>query len=261
MDAPASTPPTISELPPEISLPGRLANIFAAPGEVFESVAPRPFAAANWLVPALLLLIAGWAAAWFVFSQPNIQQELKEITRSTLEKQFAKQKLPPEKVEEVMRQAEKYGAIGIHVTTYAKPVIQGLITPLIWGLILWGLGKAVFKTEFPFMKGVEVVGLGAMIEVLNTVVSALLAMAKGTMFATPSLALLVKDFDPQNALHGGLSALNLMGLWALAVYAVGLSKLVRVSFARAAAWVFGVWFVYTGLLIGMGVLAQKLTAK
>lgn len=259
---PANLPPPVTpDLPPAMSLPARLANIFAAPGEVFDSVAPRPFAPANWLVPALLVMLAGWAAGWLLFSQPNIQQQLREVTRTATEKQLAKMKLPPDQAEKAMQQAEKYGAIGIQITTYGAPVANGLVVPLIWGLVLWGLGKAALKSDFPLMKGVEVAALSGMIEVLNIVVTALLAMAKGSLFATPSLAFLIRDFDPQNPVHGAASALNLLMLWILAVRALGLARLAQVSFARAAAWVFGVWLAYTGLLIGMGALAVRISGR
>jgi hypothetical protein len=54
---------------------------------------------------------------------------------------------------------------------------------------------------------------------------------------------------------------NLMLFWTLAVRAAGLSKLAGVSFAKAAAWVFGIWAGYTGLLTGFGLAMKAIFQK
>ena len=51
------------------------------------------------------------------------------------------------------------------------------------------------------MKAVEVAGLSNMILALSVIVKTLLVLIAGNLFASPSLALLVKDFDPQNSVH------------------------------------------------------------
>ena len=57
-EAPPEAPP-----PPAMSLVGRLLNVFATPGDVFQEVKAAPETAANWLVPALILIAVSWAAA------------------------------------------------------------------------------------------------------------------------------------------------------------------------------------------------------
>jgi hypothetical protein len=54
---------------------------------------------------------------------------------------------------------------------------------------------------------------------------------------------------------------NIMTFWLLAIRAVGLSKLANVSFARAAAWVFGVWFVTSALIYGISTGMQAVFSK
>jgi hypothetical protein len=41
-----------------------------------------------------------------------------------------------------------------------------------------------------------------------------------------------------------------MTLWLLTVRAIGLARLTGASTAKAAAWVFGLWGLYAGLVIG-----------
>ncbi len=241
---------------PPMSLPMRMLNVLAAPGEVYEEVRRSGPCTANWLAPALLLIVVSWVASAVLFSQPNIQQQLRDITGQAVEKQVQKMKLPPEQAEKARDAAERYGAIGTKISMYAGPPVAGLVTPFFWGLILWGLARLFLKTPLTYMKAVEVVGLAAMISVLDAIVRTLLALAMGNLFASPSLALLVRHFDPQSPTHSLLAMVNIMTFWLLAVRSVGLSRLTGVTFVRAAAWVFGIWAAYTGFLIGVGALVN-----
>ena len=144
---------------------------------------------------------------------------------------------------------------------FVVPVLAGVLIPVWWGLLVWLVGTKAFKVQFPFMKAIEVAGLANMINVLGAVVKSLLILVTGNAFATPSLALLVKEFDPQNPVHGALSVVNVMTLWFLSVVAIGLARLSSASFGKAAAWVFGIWAFYRGLLIGIGFAMQSILPR
>jgi hypothetical protein len=83
----------------------------------------------------------------------------------------------------------------------------------------------------------------------------------GNLFASPSLALFLKQFDPQNPAHALLAIVNIMTFWVLAVRSVGLARLAQAGFARAAAWIFGIWAIQTALLTGLSFGAQRLFAR
>ncbi|HPC61091.1 MAG TPA: hypothetical protein PKX23_10555, partial [Verrucomicrobiota bacterium] len=138
------------------------------------------------------------------------------------------------------------------------PAALAFAVPFLWGLVLWLMGRNVFKRDFPFMKAVEVVGLAAMIDVLETIVRTLLILVTGNLFASPSLVLLLRNYDPQNPVHNLLALTNVLVWWLLAVRAVGLARLAAVSFARAAAWVFGIWLLYSTSMVGLGFAMQAL---
>src|SRR5437870_12773358 len=90
MDQPSPTPESQPVTPPPAttSLPTRLMNVFAAPGEVFEEVTAAPVSAANWLVPALLIIVVGWIAAWLIFSHESFFQQVTEIADQAIDKQI-----------------------------------------------------------------------------------------------------------------------------------------------------------------------------
>jgi hypothetical protein len=251
------TPPSDPEITPSqspirtTSLASRMTNVFATPGEVFDEVKASPPSTANWLVPAVALILVGWLGAWAVFSQPAIKQQLSKITERAIQKQIQKGNLSKAQSDAAMRSGQKWAGIGTKISSAAAPPLLAFCSPFWWGLIFWLLGNKMMKGDFDFMKGVEVAGLGNVIAVLASVVTTLLFLTFGSLFAAPSLALLVKDYDPNNPVHASLTIFNLMHFWLLGVRAVGLSRLARVTFGKAAAWVFGLWAVWTGLKIGL----------
>lgn len=263
MEAPPPVPQTLPEEPqaPSTSLMGRLFNVFATPGEVFDEVKAALPTATNWLVPALILMFVGWIGSALVLSQPAIQQQLSEIVEKGVRAQLEKAHMPKEKLEQVLPVAEKWAGIMTYVSSFAGPPVAAFLTPFGWGLIVWLIGSKIHKGNFGYLKAVEVVGLGSMISVLDAVVKTLLIITMSNLFAAPGLTLLVKDFNPQNPSHALLAMANVMTIWVLAVRSIGLARLARISLAKAMAWIFGIWLAYSGLFIAMSAFGQMMAGR
>jgi hypothetical protein len=86
----------------------------------------------------------------------------------------------------------------------------------------------------------------------RAIVTLLLAVSLGNIFATPSLALFVDQFDPASRTHVALAAVNLFNIWFVGTMAVALSKLASVAFAKAASVIFGFWVLIDIILISIG---------
>jgi hypothetical protein len=240
-----------------MSLWSRLFNVFATPGDVFQEVKDAKVSTANWLVPSLILIVVSWVSSVLIFSQPSINHQLSEITEQAIQKQVERSKMSEQQAEQARAMGEKWAGISAKIGAALTPVIAGFVTPFFWGLIVWGVGVGLLKAKFPYMKAVEVVGLANMINVLEIILRTLLIVGLGNLYASTSLVLLVKQFDPQNTVHSLLALVNVMTFWLLAVRGIGLARLSGVSFAKAVAWVFGVWVAYTGLLVGLAYLAKS----
>ena len=243
-----------------MSLGGRLLNVFATPGDVFQEVRSAKDSAANWLAPAVILIVVSWVASVLIFSQDSIMHQFSEIVDQGIQKQVQSGHLTEQQAEQGRAVGEKWSIIAAKIGAGIIPVLGGFGTPFVWGLFLWLVGAKVLKGDFPYMKAVEVVGLGNMIGVLETIVKTLLIVGLGDLYAAPSLALLVKGFDPQNMVHALLAIVNVMTFWVLIVRAIGLARLSGASFAKAALWVFGIWAAYTGFFFALG-QASKLFFK
>jgi hypothetical protein len=243
--------------PPTMSLGGRLFNVFATPGDVFQEVKAAKVSTANWLVPALILIVVSWLSSLVIFSQPSINHQLSEITEQAIQKQVESSKISEQQAEQARAMGEKWAGISTKIGAALVPVLYGFVTPFFWGLIVWGVGAGLLKADFPYMKAVEVVGLANMLSVLEVILRTLLVVGLGNLYASTSLVLLVKQFDPQNTVHSLLAVVNVMTFWLLAVRGIGLARLSGASFAKALAWVFGVWVAYTGLFVGLAFLAKS----
>ena len=251
-----SSPPTVPNAIQvhSTSLAARMANVFAAPGEVFDEVKNAPPSVANWLVPAVLLALVGIVYASVLFSQPSIQQQIREQQEQAIEQMVKDGKMTQAQADQALAAMEKFsGPTMMKVYGSFGAVIGSLIKILWWGFVVWILARWLFKVRVPYMKAVEVAGLAAMISVLGAIVSLLLAVTMGNMFATPSLALLVDDFSPTNKKHLLLGAVNFFNLWLVGVLAAGLARLGGVSFGKAALILFGFWtalelvFIFSGV--------------
>jgi len=254
MEQPLS-PPT-PEPQPEVVAPtsiwARMANVVAAPGDVFAEVKASPPATSNWLVPALVFAVVGIVCGFLIMSQDWAQQQLRDLVERNLDEQIKRAGIKPEQAEAQRELGMKIGEISAKVGMIVGPVFGGFAMPFWWALFLWFLGNKALRASMPYMRAVEVAGLAITIAILETVVRTLLAFVVGQVRASPTPALLVKELDLGNRMHGALLAANPFTLWMLAVLAVGLSRLAGTTFARAMTWLVGLWAVYKVLVVGLG---------
>jgi VIT1/CCC1 family predicted Fe2+/Mn2+ transporter len=235
------TGPTV----PRSSIIGRLANVYATPGEVFDQVKASPRCILNWLVPCLILLLVGWLGTRFALSQAVIKQQLRDYEEQGVQRLVDKGRIPKEQADA----AQEAGQTSLNVRITSEPLYNAIAVPFLWAVLFWLVGTVPLKGNFTYLKALEVVGLASMITVLGSVVRTLLILITGNFFASPGLMLVVKDFDPQNTLHSVLAAINIMTFWGLAVKAIGLARLSGASFGKAVIWVFVLWGAWTALLI------------
>src|SRR5437879_2104119 len=109
-------PPPISDSPvlprpATMSLTARLMNIFAVPGEVFDEVKAAPTSTANWLAPALLLILVSWVGTSLMMSQDSLKHQWTEFNERIIQKQIEKMHMPKEQIEKARPVMEKWTGI------------------------------------------------------------------------------------------------------------------------------------------------------
>jgi hypothetical protein len=252
----ANVPPP---LPPTTSLAARLLNVFATPGEVFEEVAATPTAVKNWLVPTLIACVVAVVSIVILFSQPAIQQQIREQQQAAMDKNVKAGKMTQADADKAMEVIQKFsGPTVLAVTGGLSAIFMTFGSVFLWAFGLWLVGMQAFKSEVRFMKAVEVVSLAGMVSALGEIVNLLLRVNLGKQSSSVSLALVVGEFDAQNPVHVLLALLDLFVLWHLIVLSVGFSRLTRIPFARVLLVLGLIWFTLRILLGASSIIWMKM---
>jgi hypothetical protein len=258
MDA---TPPAINPEPsspqepvsPPMSLSARLLNIFAVPGDVFDDIREIPCRVSNWLLPVIISSIIGVIAALIMFSQPAIQQEIKEQQVKAIEKQVEAGKMTRQQADQALEVMQKFaGPTLLKIAGSVGAVVYSVVKVFGWAFILWIIAQLFLKQKTSYLKWAEVAGLALMIAVLGQIVTLLLTVNLARLIATPSLGLLVENFDVNRKSHLLLGAVNVFNLWYVGVIASGFSRIMRIPFIRGFTLVFAYWVLLELLLIAIG---------
>ena len=252
---PVLEPQSVALKPATMSLAARLLNVFAVPGDVFEDVKATAASVGNWLAPVLLSALVGAISAIVIFSQPAIQQQMREQQAKAMDRQVKAGHMTQEQADQALAMVEKFtGPAMLKIFGAIGAAVVSVVRVLWWALVLWLLGRWFLKVRFGYGKTLEITGLAMMISVLGGLVTLLLTVNLARMFATPSLALVVSDFDATRKSHLMLGAINVFSLWQVGIMALGLARMAGVPFLRAAWLVFAYWVAQQlfFILIGLG---------
>src|SRR5258707_10100339 len=157
------------------SLPTKLLNMFACPGEVFDEVVCGPVAPANWLAPVLLVGLSSLLALSGNSMYPQTSAVLGQIRDAGGASEA-----------QVALRSGDWRAL------FCLAACLTALAGTCWSaFVLWALGRLVLKSRFSYLKALEIAGLTGIIVALGGLVTALLIAATGDSAARPALALLV----------------------------------------------------------------------
>jgi len=247
--------------PPAMSFAARLLNVFAIPGEVFETVRANRFSVANWLLPAVLLAVVGVLTVVVMFSQPSIQKQMREQgdqQAKSLELQVKAGKVAQADAEQLLTITRWwfFNPDAQKIVKSVVAVVTGVASVFWWAFILWLGGRRFLKVQFGYLKTLEVAGLALLISVLGQIVVLALTVNPTKIFAAPSLALVAPNFEANRESYLMLGAALVFAFWQISVLSVGLARLARVPYLRAAWFVFAIWVIQEPLRLMGDALGQ-----
>lgn len=235
-------------------------NVFAIPGEVFDEIKTARAMAANWVVPVLIMCLVSSAAAFVIASQPAFQQKIREQQEQKLEQQVKAGKMSRQDADRASAMMETMtGPTMMKVFGVFGAIFYSVMRLFWWATALWLLGRWFLRVQFGYGKAMEVAGLAGMIGVLGVLVTLLLQMSLNKPGSSPSLALLVSEFDPKKVNHMLLAAVNIFEIWQVGVLACALSRLAAAPFVRAAFVMFAFWMLCQSGLIVLSSLALRIS--
>ena len=230
----------------ELSLTDKIVGVLSSPGEVFQSIADTEPKASNWAVPLVLSMVFSILFVFVVFSQPPIQDQMADAQHKAIEKSIAEGKMTQEQADQMMeKNPAKPGSSMFMIFGSVGAVVVMAFALFVYSAVYLLGGKIVVKASAPYGKMLEVVGLSMYVGIIGAIITMVLVIAKGSLYASLSPALFMADFDPMNKQHKLLAAINLLEFWNLAVVGIGLSKVWKTTMGKAFSVVGGVWLAWT----------------
>jgi hypothetical protein len=247
----APMPPAELEPSQKYSLAGMLIDVCAAPGDVFDYLKMVPTRTMTWLVPLVLVSVMTVFYVVVAYSQPGVLAAARDAQEKAFDKKVAAGQMTRDQADKIEKISSQYmtpsilraaGAVGGVLATFAAFFLTALI--------LWLAARIVHNSTVAYMKIAEVVALAGIISVLNIAVKCVLVIWKGSLMATLSPVLFLDDASATHRPGAWLSLLDPVEIWWLAVLSLGFSKVAPISYAKAALWVFGVWYAFrAGLML------------
>ena len=235
-----------------MSFTEKLTNIFVAPGELYENVRQTPNTISNWLVPMIIFIAVAILMSQLVLQNPSLADQLGSEIKKQFDQSIEQGKMTSEQAEQAYQYARP-GSMWFRLAQIGGIAIGSPIFLALLALVYWLLGKWGMNGTAPYPKVVEVIGLTFFISTLEIIVSTLLQFATDSIFATPSLAAFVSDFDLQNKFHLVMSKINIFTFWDLTVVSIGLSKLFQRDLPKVLVLVFALWIVWSIFSILTGI--------
>ena len=230
----------------------RVVAFFTAPGQFFDDICGSPSIQINWRIPVMAFLLITLLVRQIMLTSPGLvaQMEAKidqELTTAVTTGQMS---------QEEAEQARTFAQPGTAVFEIFLAILMGMAVPLLLfglSLIYWLLGRVSMNSHAPFTKVVEVVGITFFVNCGEGIVTGLLMYTLNSITASPSLALFVPHFDPNNSMHLALSLANPFRVWDLSILSIGLSRLFQRDLPKVLVIVFTLWIVWSTATILVGI--------
>ena len=245
------TTPSTEAASSQLSLLDQVVGIFISPAEVFEDVRRSPARTGTWLIPLIVFIVISVVSGFLIFGDTRVQAQIQELTSKKMEQMVREGKLTPEQAQ----RAEEFSSASSGFALAARVAGQIIVPPIAFFLVVLVYflgGKLFFKTTATFAKTAEVVGVGYYVLALEVIVTTILVLAIGSMYASPSAALAISSFDPGNKIHVLLSKLNVFTVWYLVLVSIGLARIFERRASLVSGMVFGFWIVWVVIQILLG---------
>ena len=258
IQSPTPSAPVESGSAPSTSFFAKLANIVVSPGEVYDEIRGKPVATINWVGPLIISIVLGMVFALVAFSQASILRKIREGQEAAFQEQVKAGKMTQQQADQAMQMVERFAGPAMLKIFGAVGATAGSVGGLfLTGLLFWGTARLVFKADVDYLKAIEAVGLATVIGAIDLVIRVPLVLLTDNVTSNLGPVLLLHPFDPASKMHVLLSAISVVTFWYMAVLAVGLSRLARVSWGKALVVIVPVWAFLTLLTLVPAMLQAK----
>jgi hypothetical protein len=225
----------------------RVIDTFIAPTKTFTDLRRS----SNWLLPALLLILATIAMVWAADSRIGFAKIVDNQMALQPKAGERLDKLSPEDRAKQMETIIKFNRI----VSYASPVII-LVYLIIVASVLLGTFNFGLGTELKFNQCIAVcmyTSLPGIIKALLAILVIVLGATGNFTFQNPIASNLSGLVDPSSHfLYSLLTSIDVFTIWTLLLAGIAFSCLTRVKRGTCLSVVFGWWLVFILAASGLG---------
>lgn len=231
----------------------RLAGVLFSPGETFADIARKP----TVLVPLLLFIVLGYLSV--IVMVPRMDWESVQAQQM---QQMKKRNVNMTDAD--MERASKMTKAFSSVVMYVSPLL-GVLWYVIVAVVLFGAVR-LMGGEGTFKQALSATLYAWVPLVLFSIILTIVIAARGTIDPTQmatafkSNPAFLVDMKEHPVLFALLSSLDLFTIWTIVLLIFGFSALSKLSWAKTAAIVAGLWIVMVMVKIGFAALTAVQTS-
>jgi len=228
----------------------RLIGMFSSPGNVFESLRARPI----FLDMLLFFTLVG--ALSYLPIHGVIQ---REAITNMVEQIEGNDNIPAEKQAEIIEQQQAFmeGPMFM-VSALGGSLIIAPMMLLLWAFLVWLLYAFGSGADLTFRQAFAAVAHLSILFLAAGLIKIPLILAKGSAQVATSLALVSPDPNPRSVIYAFLNSFDIFSLGILAVMAMGMVRLARVSPAKSWTMVTVLFLIGLGLAVGGAMIGEML---
>ncbi len=228
----------------QLSVGEAISGALTEPSDTFETIASTP-RRNYWLMPVLITVALSLVSTFLFMGDAELVQSVMEKQKSKLEADFDKNvkegKMTREEADKALDGISPESSF-FKIAGFGGAVIGPFLILFILSVIYMVVLK-ISKADFDFGNVLNVVGLamvvGAIGNVLGMVISILMGRVTGV-----GLGILFSEDSVGAQMFSLLSKIDIFQIWFYLLDAIGLSKIARISIAKSAGIVFGIFIVY-----------------
>ncbi len=239
-------PTEVQGLP--LSFGQRLIGMFTSPGQVFDSLRARPI-----FVDMLLFFTLVGALSYLpihgVIQREAINQMVEQIEGND--------NIPAEKQAEIIDQQQEFMAGPMFmVSAIGGSLIIAPLMLLLWAFLIWMLYAFGSGADLSFRQSFAAVTHLSVLFLAAGLIKIPLILAKGSAQVATSLAIFSPDPDPRSVIYAFLNAFDVFTLAILAMLAMGMVRLARVTPAKSWTMVAILFLIALGLGVGGAMIGE-----
>ena len=240
-------------LPKAPSLGTTFMDVFTSPSELFRSLKGTSSSPMLWVIPLIVSIVIGIGITVTMFTNETLHSQIIDKQHQAIEKRVEEGKMPRETADKAIERMESGGSTLFVVIGSITVVIMIALSYFLGTLFLWLANKTILKSSAGYGKHLEVYGISSWIGLLGAIITLMMMVGLGSLYAQPSGALFImSNYDMTNNVHKLLNALNIFSIWQTAIIGIGLAKLSEKSSVSGFGIAFALWAIWVAIQVFIG---------